>query len=178
MSWSLRLVERVDGEEGRSLDVVDIGEIAAPTELSMLGMSTAAAKSVLCALQTEIVGLQEAMLTEAAQRSPRPIEDHRRRALRTPFGVVALRVPRRRGRGDEAKLVTWPRHARSTPEFDRLRARLGGWMSYPAAMALLDALYPATSGIGLATAHRTMARRLDARPSRRPVAIRTPRSPR
>jgi hypothetical protein len=89
----LRLVERVDGGDGRSVDVVDIGEIAAPTELAMLGLTTVTAKTVLTALQTEIVALQEAALTEAAWRSPRPIKDHRRRVLQTPFGAVALRVP-------------------------------------------------------------------------------------
>lgn len=158
MSWSLCLVERVDGCDRRSVDVVDIGEIAAPTELAMLGLTTVTAKTVLAALQTEIVALQEAALTQAAQRSRLPIKDHRRRVLQTPFGIVTLRVPRLRGRGDDAKLVGWPRHARSTPEFDSLRARLAAWMSYPAAMALLDELYPAASGVGLATAHRTMAR--------------------
>jgi hypothetical protein len=158
MSWWLRLVERVDGGDGRSVDVVDIGEITAPTELAMLGLSTVTAKSVLAKLQSRIVTLQEAALTDAARRSPRPIKDHRRRVLQTPFGTVALRVPRLRGRSVEAKLVTWPRHARSTPEFDRLRARLAASMSYPAAMALLQELYPAASGVGLATAHRTMAR--------------------
>lgn len=72
MSWSLRPVERVDGADGRSVAVVDIGKIAAPTELAMLGLITVTAKTVLAALQTEIVGLQEAALTEAARRSPRP----------------------------------------------------------------------------------------------------------
>ena len=158
MSWSRRLVERVDGGDGQSVDVVDIGEIVAPTELAMLGLTTVRAKIVLAALQTQIVALQEAALTEAARRSPQPIKDHRRRVLQTPFGTVALRVPRLRGRGDDAKVVAWPRHARSTPEYDRLRARLAAWMSYPTAMALLDELYPAASGVGLATAHRTMAR--------------------
>ena len=47
MSWSLRLVERVDGCDRRSVDVVDIGEIAAPTELAMLGLTTVTAKTVL-----------------------------------------------------------------------------------------------------------------------------------
>jgi hypothetical protein len=117
------LVERVDGCDGRSIDVGEIGEIAAPTELALLGLSTAAAKMSLAAPQTEIVGVQEAMLTEAARCSPSPIQDHRRRLLQTPFGTVAPRVPRLRGRGDDAKRVGWPRHARSTPEFDRLRAR-------------------------------------------------------
>ncbi len=37
MSWSLRLVERIEGQDGRSLDVIDIGEFAAPTELAMPG---------------------------------------------------------------------------------------------------------------------------------------------
>ena len=32
MSWSLRLVERIEGQDGRCLDVIDIGEFAAPTE--------------------------------------------------------------------------------------------------------------------------------------------------
>jgi hypothetical protein len=158
MSWSLRLVERAYGRDGRSVDVVDIGEITAPVELSMLGLTVATAKMVLAALQKEIVTLQEAGLTEAARRSHLPIKDHRRRKLQTPFGVAALRVPRLRGRGDEAKVVQWPRHAYATPEFNTLRARLAAWMSYPAAMALLDELYPAAAGVGLATAHRTMTR--------------------
>ncbi|MEE4209797.1 MAG: hypothetical protein V2I43_11075, partial [Parvularcula sp.] len=62
MSWSLRLVERVDGGDGRSVDVVDVGEITAPTELAMLGLSTVTAKSVLAKLQSRIVTLQEAAL--------------------------------------------------------------------------------------------------------------------
>ncbi len=89
MSWSLRLIERIESEDGRSLDVVDIGEIAAPTELSMLGIAKAGP-------QTEIVGLQEAALAEAARRSPLPIGDHRRRVLQTLFGAAALRAPRLR----------------------------------------------------------------------------------
>ena len=100
MSWCLRVVERVDGGERRTVDVIDIGAITAPTELAMLGLTTVSAKTVLAALQSEFVALQETALTEAARRSPRPIKDHRRRVLQTPFGTVALRVPRLRGRAD------------------------------------------------------------------------------
>ena len=85
MSWSLRLVERIDGTERRSLDVADIGEITTPTELAVLGMTTATARMVLGALQSEIVNLQEAALAEAARRDPRSIKDYRRRVLQTPF---------------------------------------------------------------------------------------------
>jgi hypothetical protein len=81
MSWSLRLVKRVDGGDGRSVDVVDIGEITGPTELAMLGLTTVTAKSALATLQTQIVALQEAALTEAARRAAQPIKDHRRRVL-------------------------------------------------------------------------------------------------
>jgi len=158
MGWSLRLVERVEGGDGRSVDVIDIGEITVPTELATLGLTMAMGRSVLARLQTEIVARQEAALTEAARRSSRPIKDHRRRVPQTPFGAVAMRVPRLRRRGADAKITAWPRHARATPEFDRPRARLAAWMSYPAAMALLDELYPASAGVGRATAHRTSAR--------------------
>ncbi len=158
MSWSLRLVERIDGTERRSLDVADIGEITTPTELAVLGMTTATARMVLGALQSEIVNLQEAALAEAARRDPRSIKDYRRRVLQTPFGAVTISVPRLCGRGAGAAVVSWPRNARATPEFDAIRARLAAWMSYPAAMALLSELYPAVDGVGLATAHRTMAR--------------------
>ena len=58
----------------------------------MLGLTTVTAKTVPAALQTRIVALEEAALTEAARRSPRPIKDHRRRVLQTPFGTVAGRV--------------------------------------------------------------------------------------
>jgi hypothetical protein len=42
MSWSLRLVERVGETNGLSGDIC---EIAAPTELAMLGLTTVKAKA-------------------------------------------------------------------------------------------------------------------------------------
>src|SRR3954451_3226325 len=50
--------------------------------------------------------------------------------------------------------VTWPLHARSTPELDRMRAQLSALMTYRTAAEILGQMFPVDSG----AAHETLRR--------------------
>jgi hypothetical protein len=84
------------------------------------------------------------------------VKDHRPHAIATLFGQVVVRLPRFRcaGCGTTEAGVTWPPHAGSTPELDRLRAQLSALMTHRTAAEVLAQILPVDSG----AAHETLRR--------------------
>src|SRR4051794_18955027 len=122
-------------------------------DLGTLGLSLAESKQLLAGIQREIVAAQarvhavhrpECRGCGAACR----VKDYRHHAIATPFGQVAVRLPRFRcaGFGAAEAGVQWPSHARSTPELDRLRAQLSALMTYRTTAEVLAQLFPVDAG--------------------------------
>src|SRR3712207_2850961 len=124
-------------------------------DLATLGLSLAEGKQLLAGIQREIVAAQARV--HAVRRSECRgcgarcrIKDYRQHAIATLFGQVAVRLPRFccAGCGAAEAGVGWPSHVRSTPELDRLRARLSGLMTYPTAAEGMAQLFPVDPGPG------------------------------
>ncbi len=161
MVWIVRLVSvGAEGEEHGT----DIMRIARPddlADLASLGLTLAEGKRLLAGVQREAVAAQA-----RAHAVRRPacrgcggvcrVKDCRRHAVATPFGQVAVRLPRFRcaGCGATETGVAWPPHARSTPELDRLRARLSALMTYRTAAEVLAQLFPVDAGADPETLRR------------------------
>src|SRR4051812_6385744 len=132
--------------------------IAKPDTLADLGtpgLSLAESKQLLAGIQREIVAAQarghavhrpECRGCGAACR----VKDYRHHAIATPFGQVAVRLPRFRcaGCGAAEAGVEWPSHARSPPGLDRLRGQLSALMRYPTAAGGLAQLFPVDARAG------------------------------
>jgi hypothetical protein len=148
-----------DGAE-HSTDVLRITRPGDLTDLASLGLTLADSKQLLAGLQ-EIVAAQARI---HAVRRPEchgcgtacRVKDYRPHAIATLFGQVLVRLPRFRctGCGTTEAGVTWPPHARSTPELDRLRAQLSALMTYRTAAEVLGQMFPVDSG----AAHETLRR--------------------
>ena len=161
MVWIVRLVSvGAEGEEHGT----DIMRIARPddlADLASLGLTLAEGKRLLAGVQREVVAAQA-----RAHAVRRPacrgcggvcrVKDYRQHAVATPFGQVAVRLPRFRcaGCGATETGVAWPPHARSTPELDRLRARLSALMTYRTAAEVLAQLLPVDAGADPETLRR------------------------
>src|SRR4051794_19452422 len=126
-------------------------------DLGTLGLSLAESKQLLAGIQREIVAAQ-ARLHAVHRPECRGcggacrVKDSRQHAIATPFGEVAVRLPRFRCAAcatTEAG-VGWPSHARSTPELDRLRAQLSALMPYRTAAEVLAQLFPVAAARPLA----------------------------
>src|SRR3954451_13016078 len=142
----------VDGAE-HSTDVLRITRPGDLTGLASLGLTLADSKQLLAGLQREIVAAQARV--HAVRRLECPgcgtacrVKDYRPHAIATLFGQVVVRLPRFRcaGCGTIETGVTWPLHARSTPELDRMRAQLSALMTYRTAAEGLGQLFPVDSG--------------------------------
>src|ERR671916_221890 len=105
------------------------------TDLATLGLGLAGGRRLLAGVQREIVAAQGRL--HAARRpecrgcgAACRVKDYRHHAVATPFGQVAVRLPRFRcaGCATTERGVAWPPHVRSTPELDRLRAQLSALM--------------------------------------------------
>src|SRR4051794_5449378 len=118
-------------------------------DLGTLGLSLAESQQLLAGIQREIVAAQarvhavnrpECRGCGAACR----VKDYRHHAIATPFGQVAVRLPRFRcaGCGATEAGVQWPAHARPPPGLDRLRAQLSALMTHPAAPRGVAPLLP------------------------------------
>src|ERR671912_750741 len=83
-------------------------------------------------------------------------KDYRHHAVATPFGQVAVRLPRFRcaGCATTESGVAWPRHVRSTPELDRLRAQFSALMPCRTAAAVLAQVFPVDAGADPETLRR------------------------
>jgi hypothetical protein len=153
MGWIVRLVEMGTDEPGRSVDVLEIGQLRDLGEIANLGLTLAEAKQLLGRVQQAVVTAQA---REHAALRPDcsscggacHIKDWRARQVATLFGTVAVRLPRFRcadcGRGEHG--VNWPSHCLSTPELDQLRAHLSALMPYRVAAGVLRHLLPVESG--------------------------------
>ncbi|MEQ8992746.1 MAG: hypothetical protein RLO46_13075, partial [Pseudomonadales bacterium] len=134
MGWKLELVET--GSASHRIEVVSLGEIVAPASVDDIGLDHDTAQRMLGDIQRAVVALQEAALQAEAARLRRcdptlRLKDFRRRSIRSLHGTVTLRVPRlvRVGPGGSPPTLLIG-SARSTTQFQRLRARLGAWMSF------------------------------------------------
>src|SRR3954447_26761579 len=162
VAWIVRLVSLgAEGEE-HSTDVLRIARPGDLTDLASLGLTLAEGKRLLAGVQRELVAAQARV---HAVRRPEcrscgvacRVKDYRRHAIATLFGRVTVRSPRFRcaGCGTVAAGTGWPPHTRSTPELDRLGARLSALLTYRTAAEVLAQMFPVDAG----TAHETMRRR-------------------
>jgi hypothetical protein len=173
VAWIVRLVSiGAEGEE-HSTDVMRIAKPDTLADLGTLGLSLAESKQLLAGIQREIVAAQarvhavhrpECRGCGAACR----VKDYRHHAIATPFGQVAVRLPRFRcaGCGAAEAGVEWPSHARSTPELDRLRAQLSALMTYRTAAEVLAQLFPVDAGADPETLRRYTFKTAEALPMR------------
>ncbi len=84
------------------------------------------------------------------------MKDYRVRQFHTLFGRLRLKIPRlvdAEGHLVSRQLFDVPGYARTTPEFDGVRARLAAWMSYRHAQDLLAMLMPTDGGMSLGALH-------------------------
>ena len=104
MAWIVRLVSiGAEGEE-HSTDVMRIARPDDLTDLATLGLSLAEGKRLLAGVQREIVAAQARV---HAARRPEcrgcgdacRVKDYRHHGIATPFGQVAVRLPRFRCAG-------------------------------------------------------------------------------
>ena len=153
MAWIVRLVSTgAEGEE-HGTDVLRIARPDDLADLASLGLTLGEGKRLLAGLQREIVAAQARV--HAARRpecrscgTTCRLKDYRQREIATLFGRVTVRLPRFRcaGCATSATGVGWPPHVRSTPELDRLRARLSALLTYRTAAALLGQVFPVDAG--------------------------------
>ncbi len=133
----LRLVKIGAEGEGPCTDVMEIRRPDDLVDIANLGLTLSEAKLLLAGVQQEIVAAQA---RSHAVRQPGcarcgdvcRVKDYREHEVSTLFGPVTLRLPRFRCAecgGIEAG-IAWPAHCRSTPELDRLQARLCAVMTY------------------------------------------------
>src|SRR3954463_12761046 len=130
-------------------------------DLGTLGLSLAESKQLLAGIQREIVAAQARV--HAVHRpacrgcgAACRVKDYRHHAIATPFGQVAVRLPRFRcaGCGAAEAGVQWPSHVPSTPELDRLRAQLSALMTYRTAAEVLGQVFPVDAGADPETLRR------------------------
>jgi hypothetical protein len=161
VAWIVKLVSiGAEGEE-HSTEVMQIARPEDLTDLASLGLTLAEGKRLLAGVQREIVAAQARL--HAAHRpecrgcgAACRVKDYRHHAIATPFGQVAVRLPRFRcaGCGATEAGVAWPPHVRSTPELDRLRAQLSALMTYRTAAEVLAQVFPVDAGADPETLRR------------------------
>ncbi len=167
MGWMLELVQTGPSGEQERLRVAELGEVNAPSHVDEVGLGLTMAQRLLGNLQQAFVAIQEAALRAQAVRMrvddpTLRLKDYRRRSVPTLFGAVRLRVPRLTcvapGREAPAMLAG---SSRSSLEHDRLRARLGAWMSYRTAAKLIAELFPLAAGRHPSTVQQHVLRQAD-----------------
>ncbi len=154
MGLVLRLVETRTDSETRSVDVLEISRPGDLRDIENLGLTLAEAKQLLARVQRALVAVQArghaALRPECASCGGRcHVKDWRSRRIATPFGAVAVRLPRFlcSGCGRNEAGISWPAHCRSTPELDRLQAHLSALMTYRVAAGVLAHLLPVAAGM-------------------------------
>src|SRR5918997_1148711 len=171
--WIVRLVSVGAEEEERSTDVMRIARPDDLADLAALGLTLAEGKRLLAGPQREIVAAQARL---HAVRRPEcrgcgavcRVKDYRQHAIATLFGQVTVRLPRFRcaACATTETGVGWPPHVRSTPELDRLRARLSALMTYRTAAGVLAQLFPVDAGADPETLRRHTFKTAEALPMR------------
>jgi hypothetical protein len=122
-------------------------------DLANLGLTLVEAKQLLAHVQRDVVAAQatnHAMLRPDCQSCGGTchVKDWWPHRIATLFGEVRVKLPRlvcaHCGCGGAG--VGWPSHCRSTPELDRLRARLSALMPYRVAADVMLHLLPVDAG--------------------------------
>ena len=157
MGWDLEIVDRQTGE--RRL-IFEFGSIAAPESHDQVGLNPKLGQDVLRRLQDWIVSRQEEAIKNKAKtlrqvHSDFRLKDYRSKQFHTLFGKVSLRVPRLvsiRSNNVPPDLLRSSEGAGS--HYDRLRAKLGAWMSFRAADLFLREMFPHASSTGRTTLQR------------------------
>src|SRR3954449_7768758 len=171
VAWIVRLVSIGAAGEEHSTDVMRIAKPDTLADLGTLGLSLAESKQLLAGIQREIVAAQARV--HAVHRpecrgcgASCRVKDYRHHAIATPFGQVAVRLPRFRCAGCGAAEAggQWPSHVRSTPELDRLRAQLSALMTYRTAAEVLAQLFPVDAGADPETLRRYTFKTAEALP--------------
>jgi len=153
MAWVLRLVEMGTEDPAQAIDVMEIRRPRGLHDLTNLGLTLAEAKQLLARVQQAVVAGQahdHALLrpdcSVCGERCH--LQDWRDHRVATPFGTVAVRLPRFRcvGCGHGEPGISWPSYCRSTPELDQLRAHLSALMPYRVAAGVLAHLLPVDAG--------------------------------
>jgi len=153
MEWTLCLVGTgIDGQS-RSFDVMVISRPDGLGEIANLGLTLAEAKLLLVQVQQEVVAAQahhQAMFRPDCQSCSGRchVKDWRPHRIATLFGEVRVKLPRFMctGCGCGETCVGWPSRCRSTPELDRLQARLSALMPYRVAADVMLHLLPVDAG--------------------------------
>jgi hypothetical protein len=161
VAWIVKLVSVGAAGEEHSTEVMQITRPDDLTDLASLGLTLAEGKQLLAGVQQEIVAAQARI---HAVRRPAcrgcgdvcRVKDYRQHAMATLFGQVTVRLPRLccASCGVIETGVAWPRHIRSTPELDRLRAQLSALMPYRAAGEVLAQVLPVDAGADPETLRR------------------------
>ena len=159
MVWSVCLLGENEDGEARRVDLLQLGSLAAPSNVDDLGINLATSKQLLLELQQAVVTIQEAALwavsrSRAAGSTTAALKDYRLRKFQSLFGTICLRVPRLNIDGRIESVLPCRRYCRSTGEFDDMQAKLSAWMSYRSAMELMGEMYPVQSGVSAQTAMR------------------------
>jgi len=149
MGWVLRLVETGPDSAARSVDLIEIDRPAGLADIADLGLTLAEAKQLLARVQQVMVAAQA---RDHAIHRPGcascngrcHVKDWRPHQIATPFGGVALRLPRWLCSrcGEAATGISWPANCRSTPALDELHAHLAALMTYRVAAGVLAHLLP------------------------------------
>jgi hypothetical protein len=153
MEWTLRLVGTgIDGQS-RSFDVMAISRPDGLGDIANVGLTLAEAKRLLVQVQQEVVAAQarhHAMFRPDCRSCGGRchVKDWRPHRIATLFGEVRVKLPRFVcvGCGCGETGVSWPSHGRSTPELDRLQARLSALMPYRVAADVMLHLLPIDAG--------------------------------
>ena len=153
MEWTLRLVGMgIDGQS-RSFEVMAISRPDDLGAIANLGLTLAESKLLLAQVQQQLVA--EQANTHATFRpdcgscgGTCHVKDWQPHRIATLFGEVRLKLPRFlcAGCGCGETGVSWPSRCRSTPELDRLQARLSALMPYRVAADVLQYLLPIDAG--------------------------------
>jgi hypothetical protein len=153
MEWTLRLIGTgIDGQS-RSFDVMAISRPEGLGDIANLGLTLAEAKLLLVQVQQEVVAAQahrHAMFRPDCQSCGERcrVKDRRPHRIATLFGEVRVKLPRFEcaGCGCGETGVSWPSRCRSSPELDRLQARLSALMPYRVAADVMLYLLPIDAG--------------------------------
>jgi hypothetical protein len=131
MRWVLRLIAISDASRRESADLMEIYRPAGVGTIADLGLTLSDAKQLLRRVQQAVVAAQT---DEHGRHRPDclacrggcQVKDWRSRRVATLFGEVVVRLPRFICAvcNHIATGIDWPRHTRSTPELQQLRAHL------------------------------------------------------
>jgi hypothetical protein len=161
VAWILRLMQTGAGGEDPGTDLMETSRPDGLGDIANLGLTLSEAKQLLANVQREIAAAQARDHVVRRPDCPRcdgvcHVKDYRDHVVATLFGHVTMKLPRFRCArcGGNETGIGWPSHCRSTPELDRLRARLSALMTYRVAADLLEQMFPIDAGTDPETLRR------------------------